>query len=344
MRKMKEAYFYKKSVSGVQCQLCPHICFLKENCIGKCGVRKNLSGKMYSLVYGRPCSMAIDPIEKKPFFHFAPGSKTLSIATVGCNFSCRHCQNWEISQYPKLHGEICGDFLEPERIIASAKKCLAQGISWTYTEPTVFYEYFFDTAKLDVKKTFYQTWVSNGFTNPEVIKNASKFLDAVNVDYKGDEKFYSEICGARLEPVLQAMEEYRKNGVWIEITNLLIPGFNDSNDTILEMVKWIKDNLGAETPLHFSAYHPDYKMKARSTGLEILEKAVKTADNYLKYVYIGNVSHFRENTLCPKCKNIAIRRTGFSVLEFNLERKNEEFFCTKCGEKIPIAGSKWIKS
>lgn len=344
MQKMKEASFYKKSSSGVHCQLCPHFCFLKENCIGKCGVRKNVSGILYSLVYGRPCSIALDPIEKKPFFHFSPGSQTLSVATVGCNFSCKHCQNWEISQYPKIHNEICGHVKNPEEIIAFAKKSLAQGISWTYTEPTIFFEYFFDTAKLDRKKTFYQTWVTNGFTNPPVIRKSSSFLDAVNVDYKGNEKFYRDICGARLEPVLQAIKEYKKMGIWIEITNLLIPGLNDKDDTILEMVKWIRENLGQDIPLHFSAYHPDYRMRAKSTEICILERAVKIADDYLKYVYIGNVSHERENTFCPKCKNVAIKRIGFRVLEFNLERKKDEFSCKKCGEKIPIAGAKWIKA
>lgn len=259
---MKEASFYKKLKGKCLCRLCPHYCIIENGKTGKCGVRKNIDGKLFSLVYGRPCSIAVDPIEKKPFFHFAPGSRTFSIATVGCNLSCRHCQNWEISQYPKLNMEIIGDDVSPKDLFEAARNSKSRGLSWTYTEPTIFYEYFLDTAKLDKSKKFFQTWVSNGFTNVPVIKKASEFLDAANIDYKGDDNFYREICEARLEPILESLKAYKKRGVWIEITNLIIPGYNDNKDQILQMVQWISQNLGKEVPLHFSAYHPDYKLNA----------------------------------------------------------------------------------
>jgi len=342
MPELKEASFYEKKESGIQCQLCPHFCFLAENSIGKCGVRKNISGKLRSLVYGKPCSVAVDPIEKKPLFHFAPGSMTISISTMGCNLSCLHCQNWEISQYPKLYHKIVGEDIPPKELFDSAVKSETAGMSWTYTEPTLFFEYFFDTAMFDIKRKFYQVWVTNGFTNVPVVREASRLLDAANVDYKGDDKFYQEICSARLEPVLEAMKEYRKLGVWIEIANLLIPGKNDSKDQILEMVKWIKENLGSETPLHFSAYYPAYKMNIPATPTAIIEKAIKIADDYLDYVYAGNISSDRESTFCPKCKTLLIKREGFHVSEFILEKKGKDFFCPKCSHKIPIAGTKWI--
>ena len=344
---MHKAMLWKKIDNNVQCQLCPRFCFIQNNKTGYCGVRQNKNGKLYSLVYARPCSLNIDPIEKKPFFHFVPGSKSLSISTVGCNFGCLHCQNWEISQYPKIYSpneiEKSFDKRQPKHVFDFAKQIQVQGMSWTYTEPTVFFEYFFDTAKLDRKKQFYQTWVSNGYTTPVAIKAAAKFLDAVNVDYKGDDTHYRNVCDAMLEPVRKALKTYKKHGVWLEITNLLIPDHNDSKDIILEMVKWISENLGKEVPLHFSAYYPAYKMHVPSTTVEQLERAIKIADEYLNYVYIGNVRHERENTFCPNCRTMVIKRSGFSVEKIDLTRKKNNFYCPKCNRKIPVAGAKWIQ-
>lgn len=337
---MKEASFYKQSGGMCFCRLCPHFCSIEAGNTGKCGVRKNIEGKLYSLVYGKPCSMAVDPIEKKPFFHFAPGSSAFSVATAGCNLSCQHCQNWEISQQPKQSEEIIGKNFSPEETFDLFKKSGAHGMAWTYTEPTVFYEYFRDTAWIDKERRFFQVWVSNGFTSDSAASEVSSRIDAANIDYKGDDIFYSKICGARLEPVLEAMKIYRKNGAWIEVTNLLIPGMNDSKDHVLQMVKWIRENLGRDTPLHFSAYHPDYMMKTRATNVLALEKAAKIADDYLDYVYVGNISHERESTFCPECGELVIRRAGFSVEHNLLKRKNNEFFCS-CGSKIPIAGARW---
>lgn len=337
---MKEAAFYKKTGTVCQCFLCPHFCAIEEGRRGKCGVRKNVKGKLYTLVYGKPCSIAVDPIEKKPFFHFAPGSSAFSLATAGCNLSCKHCQNWEISQQPKHSEEIIGKEVSPGETFRLFRESGAQGMAWTYTEPTVFYEYFRDTAGLDKSRRFFQAWVSNGFTSEAAAKDVSMMIDAANIDYKGDDSFYRKVCGARLEPVLEALKIYRKSGIWIEITNLVIPGLNDSRDHVLQMVKWIRENLGKETPLHFSAYHPDYRMDIPPTTADYLEKAVKIADEYLDYVYVGNIFHERESTFCPGCGKLIIGRKGFSLTESGLEKKNGGFFCS-CGKKIPIAGARW---
>lgn len=331
---MKAALFYKKSDDMLQCVLCPRKCIISIGQTGLCGVRKNISGSLYSLVYGKACSASIDPIEKKPFFHFAPGSSTLSIATVGCTLKCKFCQNWEISQAK----EIIGESLSPEEIIKLSKN--AEGISWTYTEPTVFFEYFFDTASLS--KNIYNTWISNGYTNPEPIKKAAKFVDAVNIDYKGTENLYSNLCLAHLEPVRMALKQWKKAGVWIEITNLLIPGHNDSEEQIKEMCNWIFENLG-QVPLHFSRFFPVYKLtNTNPTDMETLEKAVKIAEDAgFHYVYMGNVQNPKENTYCHNCKELVIERVGYIVVKFNLLKKGKNYDCPACGTKIPLAGMQW---
>jgi pyruvate formate lyase activating enzyme len=338
---MKRALFWDVLKDNkVQCKLCPRFCVIENENVGKCKVRKNINGKLYSLVYGRLCSLNVDPIEKKPLFMFSPGSKCLSIATVGCNLDCKFCQNWEISHFWEISSEIIGEEFNPKDIIALLKE---PGVAYTYTEPTIMYEFAYETMKLVKKNKKYNVWVSNGYTNPEPIKKMAKFLDAANIDYKGDENFYKNVCDARLEPIQESLKLYKKLGIWIEITNLVIPGYNDSKDVILEMVKWIRENLGKETPLHFSAYYPAYKMNAPPTEIKTLEMAAEIAENYLDYVYIGNVRHEKENTFCPNCKELLIKRFGFFVEKINLERKNKSFYCPNCGHKIPIAGAKWMK-
>jgi len=338
---MKEAMFYKiydKDKKTVQCHLCKRNCIIKENERGFCGVRENKKGKLYSLVFGKAVSIAIDPIEKKPFFHFAPSSRSLSIATVGCNFRCLHCQNYEISQ----PSEIFGENVPPEKVVKIARERNVQGMSWTYTEPTVFYEYFYETAKI-CRSDFYQTWVTNGFTGDEAIKKAVKFLDAVNVDYKGNDEFYRNICSAWLEPVREALVLYKKYGVWIEITNLVIPGYNDKEEIIKEMCNWIVENLGNEVPLHFSMYFPYYKLQAQPTPFSTLEKAYNIAKKIgLDYVYIGNVRSDKENTYCPNCNELLIQRHGYFVEKIDLGKKGKGYCCPNCGHKIPIAGMKWV--
>lgn len=332
---MKEAMFYKAKAGNVQCRLCARNCVIADGKRGFCGVRENKNGRLYSLVFGRACSLAVDPIEKKPFFHFAPGSQTLSISTVGCNFRCIFCQNFDISQPEK----IFGNFVEIEELIKINK---TPGFSWTYTEPTVFYEYFYETAKLckKMKLNYYHNWVTNGYTNPQAIKKAKLFLHAVNVDYKGNDKFYQELCSVRLEPVRKALIAYKKNKIWIEITNLIIPGYNDSDEIIKEMVSWISENLG-QVPLHFSRFFPMHKLSAEITPIETLEKAASIAEKELDYVYLGNVQHEKENTYCHNCKSLLIRREGFFVVKMDLKRKNKNYRCPNCNTKIPLAGMEW---
>lgn len=330
----REAMHYKKLENkGVRCILCGRQCLIRLNGIGVCGVRKNVNGVLYSLVYGKAASIAVDPIEKKPLYHFAPGSQTLSLSTVGCNFKCKFCQNWEISQPSTIFGE---DY-PPKAIIEMARNQNLPGISWTYTEPTIFYEYFYDTAKLDRNKKFYQVFVSNGYMSAEVIKTSR--IDAVNVDYKGNEEFYRKLCAIpSIEPVHAALKQFVKQGVWVEITNLLILGYNDSNEIIKEMVEWIVKNLGTNVPLHFSRYFPTYKLNAPATPTQTLERAYKIAKAAgINYVYLGNLSSDKANTYCPNCNALLIRRGWFSVEEFNV--KNGK--CFKCKNEIPLAGMKW---
>jgi len=325
---MKEALFYE--VNGdkkVHCFLCARNCQISENKLGFCSVRKNISGKLNSLVYGKPCSIAIDPIEKKPFYHFLPGTKALSIATVGCNFRCSFCQNFEISQ-PK---EIIEREVSPSEVIQIAKKANIDSIAFTYTEPTVFYEYALDIMKLAKKSGLKNVWVSNGYTTKEPIKKMAPFLDAVNIDIKGDEKVYNNLCMASLKPVLEALKEYKKQKVWIEITCLIIPGKNDSKKWMNEITLWIKENLGEETPLHLSRFFPNYKMMEVSpTPISTLKELHKTAKKNLKNVYIGNIPPGKEHTtFCPSCEAVCIDRTGYSI-DLNLKGNK----CEKCGENI----------
>lgn len=334
---MKEAMFYKVLNNGsVRCELCPRMCVIPKGGTGYCGVRKNVKSTLFSLVYNKPCSLNIDPIEKKPLFHFAPGTECLSISTVGCNLGCLYCQNWEISHPANIFGED----MTPEDIVMIAEERKLPGISYTYTEPTIFYEFALDIMKLSKKRGLYNVWVSNGYTNLEPIKNMSKYLDAINIDVKGDANFYKKLCSVSdPKPIFDILMEYKRCDVWIEITNLLIPGWNDEDRQIKDIVVWVKENLGINTPIHFSAFHPDYKMMdTPPTSIEILEKAVKIAEeNGMRYVYIGNVfGHRKESTYCWKCGEILIKRRGFNVIDIK-ER------CPKCGEMVPIAGKVWMK-
>ncbi|MCK4497236.1 MAG: AmmeMemoRadiSam system radical SAM enzyme [Candidatus Aenigmarchaeota archaeon] len=286
---MKEADFYKKlDKKKVQCVLCPRKCVISEEKTGFCGVRKNLGGTLRSLVYGKPCAVNIDPIEKKPLYHFRPGTVCLSLGTVGCNLDCSFCQNWDIS-HPKT---IFGESLPPERVIEFCKQHNLPGIAYTYNEPTIWIEFALDTMKLAKKEGLYNVWVSNGYTNPEPIKELSKYLDAINVDLKGDVKFYKRLCGIPdEEPVKKALLIYKKAGVHIEVTNLLIPGFNDKPEQMERLVLWVAENLGKGTPLHFSRFFPHFRMKETPiTPMETLKKAEEIAKKHgIKHVHLGNV-------------------------------------------------------
>ncbi len=332
---MHEAMFYKKLENNfVQCELCARNCKLAPGQTGVCRVRKNIDGKLYSLNYAHPVSVAIDPIEKKPLFHFHPGSETLSIATVGCNFRCKFCQNWEISQTGQE--EISTETVEPEKIVQMCLEENCQGISYTYTEPTIFYEYAYDTAKIAHKEGLYNVFVSNGYINKEPLKKISKYLDAMNMDLKAfTDKYYQELCGVpSIEPVKETARNCKKFGIHLEITNLIIPGYND-NETELRKLSEFVLSLGKETPLHFSRFFPHYKMlETPKTPVDILERAREIAKEVgLEYVYIGNVfGNEGENTYCPNCGALLIERTGYNIKFVNLEGKK----CKKCGHEINL--------
>jgi len=329
---MRQALYYKKLKNNkVQCQLCPHYCAISDGKKGNCGVRQNKKGKLYSLVYGKACSASVDPIEKKPLFHFLPGHSSFSIATVGCNMHCLHCQNWEISQAKSILGKT----LMPEDIVTQAVESNCKSISYTYTEPTVFYEYAIDTMKLARKKGIKNIIVSNGFINEEPLLEWCKYLDAANIDLKGfDNIFYKKVCSARLEPVLNSLKILKEKGIWLEVTNLIIPTLNDNLDKVKKMCRWIVDNLGSDVPLHFSRFFPHYRLvDLPPTKEETLKKARDSAKKAgINYVYIGNMYvEDGENTYCPKCDELLVERKGFGVLRNNLKK-------SKCGCGESIAG------
>jgi len=335
---MKEALLYKKlKEKKVQCQNCAHFCIISPGKRGICGVRENIDGKLYTLNYGKAIAVHIDPIEKKPFFHFLPGSHSLSIATVGCNFRCLNCQNWDISQGFKGIKEIPGEDISPEEIVKMAIKNNLPSISYTYTEPTIFLEYALDTMKLAKKKGLKNNFVSNGFMSEESAKLVIPYLDANNIDIKGfSEEFYKENCGGRLQPVLDTAKLMKKSGVWVEITTLVIPTLSDSEEMFREIAKFIYNELGPETPWHISQFCGAISWKLKhipDTPIEILEKACKIGKEVgLKYVYAGNVPGLpSEKTTCPKCGTVAIERTNYII-----HRHDKSGKCPKCGEDLNI--------
>jgi pyruvate formate lyase activating enzyme len=316
----------------VQCRLCPNYCVLTNGKKGRCGDRINIDGKLYTLVYARPVAVHIDPIEKKPFTHFLPGTTSFSIATAGCNLGCIFCQNWQISQSRPEDAQSV--VLPPLEAVKLAKKNNCSSIAYTYTEPTVFYEYMLDTAKLAKANGIRNVMHTCGYINPKPLKELLKYMDAVNVDLKGfSEEYYVQMCSGHLDPVLETIKNVRKAGVWLEITNLVIPGKNDDPKMIKDMCAWIKENVGADTPLYFSAFTPQYKLTGLPpTPLKTLEDASVIAKAAgLKYVYIGNVyGNAGESTYCPKCGKVVVKRMGFDTLEVDLIDGK----CKYCGYKI----------
>lgn len=333
---MKEAMFYKRlKESKVHCYLCPHYCVIGPGERGKCGVRINNDGILYSLVYEKAFTTAIDPIEKKPLFHFIPGSYSYSMATVGCNFSCLFCQNWEIASPPKAGVAILGEILRPAEIVEQALAANCKSIAYTYTEPTIFYEYAYDTARLAHEKGLKNVFISNGFITLEAIDKISPYLDAVNIDLKGfSESYYREICGGRLKPVLQAIKKYYENNIWIELTTLIVPGHMDKEEFISAIAEFIAD-IDTKIPWHISRFYPARKMEnLPPTDFQAMEQAIQTGKNYgLKYIYAGNVyGNQYENTYCPKCGKKIIERSGFMVTSMHM---NEDR-CAFCGAKIDM--------
>lgn len=338
---MKKAILYKKlKEKMVQCAACNHYCVIRDGSRGICGVRENRDGKLYSLVYGKIIAKHVDPIEKKPFFHFLPGSQSLSIATIGCNFRCLYCQNADIAQASKEgyffeKKEIAGEDLTPQDIVDETLALGLPSISYTYTEPTVFIEFALDTMKLARKRDLKNTWVTNGYTSKEGLKLVLPYLDAANVDLKGfTEEFYNRVCGAKLKPVLETLKAMKRAGVWIEITTLIVPGQNNTAEHFEGIANFIAKVLGKETPWHISRFFPAYKlMDTPPTSLETMETAYNIGKKAgLRYVYLGNVAgEKREDTLCPKCGEKMIDRTGYSILRYD---KNGE--CAKCGEDLNL--------
>jgi pyruvate formate lyase activating enzyme len=336
---MKEAEFWRTENGKVRCSLCPRRCLIARGRTGFCSARRNVGGKLFSAVYGKPCAVNVDPIEKKPLNHFAPGTACLSLATVGCNLDCAFCQNSEISHPSHPQGEAAVEDLLPEDVVGLAQRLGVPGIAYTYTEPAVFFEYALDTMKLARRRGLFNVWVSNGYISHEPARKAAKLMDAINVDLKGDAAFYRDVCGVPDEsPIREALRIYRKAGVWIEVTNLLIPGRNDGKAQVKALAEWVRDNLGKGTPLHFSRFHPMFRMKdVPATPLKSLETAWSIATKAgMEYVYIGNwPGHPRENTYCPRCGALVAERSGHGTGWFTAA-------CQKCGAPIPLAGEKWI--
>jgi pyruvate formate lyase activating enzyme len=331
----KIANFWEKiNDKKVKCNLCAHNCIIDKGKLGICGVRKNENGILYSLIYGSTSSLASDPIEKKPLYHFYPGTNAFSIGTIGCNFKCSHCQNYSIST-----AEINFPYLKeitPEQVVDLAKQHNCQGVSYTYNEPTIWHEFSIDSAKLVKKEGLYTCYVTNGFINEDPLRELSKYLDAMNIDVKAfDNDFYRKICKSRLEPVLNTCELAKELGIHIELTYLVIPGHNDELEDIKKFCKWIVEKLDDKTPIHFSRFHPDYKMLNVSiTPMETLLKIYKVAkEEGILFPYLGNIYHGEyENTYCPKCRNISIERDNYTV---NLKGLNKNK-CSKCGNSLPI--------
>jgi pyruvate formate lyase activating enzyme len=332
---LKEALFYKKldeKMKTVYCELCPRACTLSDGELGFCRARKNISGRLYSLGYAQPCAAHIDPIEKKPFYNMLPKSLSFSIASAGCNLRCQFCQNWQISQVSPLQTK--NQYAPPETIVSLAKSKGCMTIAYTYTEPTNFFEYMIETAKLAKKGGILNVQHSNGYINPGPLKELCKYLDAANIDLKGfNPAFYRTYCEAELNPVLETIKTLKKSGVWVELTNLVIAGHNDDPKMITTMCNWVNTNLGADTPVHFSRFFPMYKMTAvPPTPVSTLERAREIGLKAgLHYPYVGNVpGHPGENTYCPNCKKMIIKRAGYSILEINVGNGK----CKFCGHKI----------
>ena len=326
-------YFISLSGGEIQCELCHRRCRVSRGNRGFCRVRENREGKYYSLVYGIPCAIHLDPIEKKPFFHVLPATSSFSLATAGCNFQCKYCQNWEISQASPE--EVYGYEVPPEVVVQKAKEIGSRSVAYTYVEPTIFYEYMCDIGQLVKKAGLLNVCHSNGFINPDPLRDLCKVLDAANIDLKGfTETFYHEMCGGELTPVLETLKTLKKEKIHVEITNLVIPTYNDDMSVVREMCLWVKKELGANTPIHFSRFYPMYKLRSLPpTPVATLDKAREIAlSSGLEYVYIGNVpGHEGENTFCPGCKKMIIQRRGYMVGEIHLKGGK----CGYCGRPIP---------
>ncbi len=337
----RESYLYKKLPGGVvQCQTCNHYCVLAPNEFGLCGARQNQAGVLMVLPYGQAIAAHVDPIEKKPLYHFLPGTQTFSFAAAGCNFKCANCQNWQISQATKNRSaNKMPDFgfdLPPAKIISQAQAANCPSLSYTYTEPTIFLEYALETMKLAKDTNLKNIWVSNGFMSPETLKLILPYLDAINVDLKSfDENFYQKTCGARLKPVLENLKSFKKAGIWIEITTLIIPTLSDSEKMLAKIAKFIKEKIGPETPWHLSQFSNTASWRLQTlppTSKETIERACQIGrEAGLYYVYAGNVESKWNNTFCSQCQLLNIERNGFTI-----KRQDQKGRCYTCGTDLDI--------
>ena len=335
---LHEAMLYERADNKkTKCHLCARKCLINDGGTGFCLVRKNDGGTLYSLVYAKAISACVDPVAKKPLSHFNPGALVMSVATVGCNFRCQFCDNWMISQGK----EITGHHFPPEEVVKATRDNGCQGISYTYTEPTIFFEYAYDTAKLAKHVGFFNTFVTNGYMTPEAVKTIAPYLDAATVDFKGgaNPDFYKSFSSVpSVEPIFEALKEMRRNNIHIEITNLVVPKSGDSIERIRQLATWIRDAIGKDTPFHLLRFHPDYQLTTMSaTPIETLEKAcIAAKEAGLDYAYIGNVpGHPYENTYCPSCNELVIKRYSFEITKWNLTK---DMRCPVCGHDIPIKG------
>ncbi|HHM24019.1 MAG TPA: AmmeMemoRadiSam system radical SAM enzyme [Bacteroidetes bacterium] len=341
---MKEAMLYDPAPQGrVICKLCRHYCNIPPGRWGICNVRKNIDGKLYTFVYERAIAVHIDPIEKKPLFHVYPGSSSFSIATAGCNFHCEFCQNADISQIerPKERDRdpyIPGEYLPVDRVVQAAREYGCKTIAYTYTEPTIFFEYAYDIAQKATPHGILNVFVTNGYMTEEALDTIQPYLHAANVDLKGfNRDFYKKKIGARLEGVLETLKSLKRRGIWVEVTTLVVPGYDDDEANLREVARFIRDELGPETPWHISRFFPHYKMRdVPPTPTQILQRAREIGlEAGLRYVYTGNVPGDEgENTYCYSCGALLIRRYGFQILQNRIADSK----CPECGAVIDGVG------
>jgi pyruvate formate lyase activating enzyme len=327
----KRMQYYKKveGKESIVCLLCRHACKLKEGQTGICGVNQNKEGALKTLVYGHPIALNVDPVEKKPLYHLLPGSKVLSFGTVGCNFKCPFCQNWDISQTNIINESI---EVSPEQMVELAIKEGASAIAYTYNEPTIFYPYAKDIGLLAKEKGLKNIFVSNGFETPEIIEDMATWVDAANIDLKSwDESYYKKVLKGGLEAVKDTLRRMVKAGIWVEVTTLLIEGDNDSDEALTQMASFIADDLGVDVPWHLSAFYPNYKMSEhQATGIATLQRAEQIGKKAgLKHIYLGNVP-IAGNTYCPECDTLLIDRTGYNVTTNRLQDGR----CPHCSKSI----------
>jgi pyruvate formate lyase activating enzyme len=328
----KEAMLYERKGPMMHCFICNRNCIIPGRKRGFCDMRENDGDALYTLNYGLASSMAVDPIEKKPLYHFLPGTNVFSLGTVGCNFRCKYCQNWSISQ-ANLE-ELSIREISAEESVRLTKEYECHSIAWTYNEPTMWFEYTYDSAKVAQENDIKTVYVTNGYMSSEALEIIYPYLDAANIDLKGmSDHFYQELCEAKLSPVLENIKRMHELGIHIEITNLIIPGYNDTKELLEDLVKFIAEEVGVEVPLHFSRFHPDYQMKnVQPTPIKTLENAYNIAkDAGLLYVYLGNVpGHDGENTRCYECGELLIRRNGFLAVAKDVKNNR----CPQCGAKM----------